>query len=428
MDYKKIVVEWREFTIPDAFPRQAEISLGTDFIVTITGPRRAGKTFLCFCLMKRLLESGTSKENLLYINFEDNKLINADARDLDGLLEAFFELSSPDDKKPVYFFLDEIQAVKGWDAWARKINDQKRKIKLILTGSSSKLLSREISTQLRGRTLNTEIYPLSFKEILEWKKISYNPKTVSYSKDKLAVKRAFSEYLQNGGFPAIISQPSSKEAILQSYYESMLFKDIVERHNIKDVKKLKMLASLLFEAVSSEISYNKLANKLKSIGFDISKNTIIEHISYFEDSYLLFQSLKYEYSYAKQIGSIKKVYCIDNGLLNSVSFKFSGNKGKLLENLAYIELKRKNKKVYYHREKHECDFLVQEKDKITQAIQACSILSDENKEREIKGLLEAMHKFKLKEGLILTLEQEEEINIEGKKIRVMPAWKWLLEK
>jgi len=427
MDYKSIIMQWKEFTIPEVLPRQIDVNISTDFITTLTGPRRAGKTYFCFQLMKTLLEKGMLKDNLLYINFEDNKLINAQAEDLDNLWEAFLELSQPDAKKPTYLFLDEIQAVKDWDAWVRKMNDTQKNIKLIITGSSSKLLSREISTKLRGRVINREIYPLSFKETLAWKNITYNPKTIAYSKDKIIIRKIFTEYLKNGGYPATLIQPSLKESILQSYYESMLFKDIVERHNIKDVKKLKTLASLLFEAVASEISYNKLANKLRSLGFDISKNTIIEHIAHFEDAYLFFQNLKYDYSLTKQLGSIKKIYCIDNGLLNSASFKFTKDTGKMLENLVYVELKRRNKAIYYHKEKHECDFLIQEKNKITAAIQACADFNEENREREIKGLLEAMKEFKLKQGTIITLDKEAEETIEGRKIRIVPAWKWLLE-
>ncbi|MBU1199302.1 MAG: ATP-binding protein [Nanoarchaeota archaeon] len=427
MEYKKIIVEWKEFKIPKILPRQAEVNLASDFIIAISGPRRAGKTYFCFQIMNSLLEKGLPKDNLLYINFEDNKLINAQAEDLDKLLEAFLELFQPEPKKPLYFFLDEIQTVKDWDAWVRKINDTQKNIKLILTGSSSKLLSRELSTRLRGRVINHEIYPLSFKETLSWKNINYSLKTISYSKERITIKKTFREYLKKGGFPATLTQPIPEENILQSYYSSMLFKDVVERHDIKDVKKLKTLASLLFESTASEISYNKLANKLKSLGFDISKNTIIEHISHFEDAYLFFQNIKYEYSLGKQLGSIKKIYCIDNGLLNSVSFKFTENTGRLMENLTFLELKRRNKTIYYYRQKHECDFLIQEKNKITTAIQVCAEITDENKNREIKGLLDAMNAFKLKEGTIITYEQEEEIKENGKKIKIIPAWKWLLK-
>jgi uncharacterized protein len=428
MEYKKLIINWKEFEIPELLQRLYDADIDADFITTVSGPRRAGKTYFCFQLMKKLIAKGISKENILYINFEDNRLLGANADDLDKLLESFLELSEINKKQKLYLFLDEIQSVKGWDAWARRIYDTKKDIRLILTGSSSKMLSREISTQLRGRVINHEIMPLSFKEILAWGKIEYNLKTIVHSKDRIEVKKAFSKYLQNGGYPAIfVNKDLPKEAILQGYYNSMIFKDIIERYKIEDVKKLKSLAQLLFQSVSSEISYSKLAEKLKAIGFSTSKNTVIEYLSYFEDSYLFFQNIKYEYSVAKQLGSIKKLYCIDNGILNSVSFKFSDDIGKLLENLVYIELRRRNESAYFYREKSECDFLIVRKNKVSAAIQVVQKLSKDNEEREIKGLLSVLNEHKLDEGLILTEDQEEKMAIDGKKIMIKPVWQWLLE-
>src|SRR3989344_3380488 len=426
MDYKQIITFWKEFYIPKALEREVKVDVNTDFIITITGPRRAGKTYFCFQLISQLLEKGISKDNLLYINFEDNKLLGAESKDLDQLLETFFELSQINKKQKIYLFFDEIQTVKNWDSWTRTINDTRKDIQVILTGSSSKLLSKEISTKLRGRVLNYEIFPLSFKEILNWKNVKYDLENVSYSKGRIELKKLFSLFVVNGGYPALISQNLQKESILQSYYESMIFKDIIERYRVEDVNKLKALANLLFESVSKEMSYNKLANKLNSIGFKISKNTVIEHLSYFEDAYLFFQNLKYEYSLAKQLGSIKKIYCIDNGLLNTVSFKFSDDFGKLLENLVFIELRRRNERICYFRKNYECDFLIVRKNKVSSAIQITKKLDDDNEKREINGLLEVMNEYKLKEGIILTEDQEEERIIEDKKIRIIPIWKWLL--
>ncbi len=427
MDYKQIITFWKEFDIPKALERKILVDVNTDFIITITGPRRAGKTYFCFQLISKLLEKGIFKDNILYINFEDNKLLGTNSKDLDKLLETFFELYQINKKQKIYLFFDEIQTVKNWDSWARTIHDTKKNIQIILTGSSSKLLSKEISTKLRGRVLNYEIFPLSFKEILNWKNITYDLKTISYSKNKTDIKRLFSLYVLNGGYPSLIFQDLQKENILSSYYESMIFKDIIERYKIEDVNKLKALANLLFESVSREISYSKLTNKLSSIGFKTSKNTVIEYLSYFEEAYLFFQNLKYEYSLAKQLGSIKKLYCIDNGLLNTVSFKFSDDFGKLLENLVFIELRRRNEQVYFFKKNYECDFLIVRKNKVSLAIQVTKKLDDDNEKREINGLLEAMRKHKLNEGIILTEEAEEERNIEGKKIRIIPIWKWLLE-
>ncbi len=427
MNYEKIIRNWKEFDIPKTIARKIELKINQDFITTITGPRRSGKTFLCFQKMNELVKKGHSKENILYINFEDDKLINADSDDLEKLFETYLENSQIDKRQNIFLFLDEIQTVTHWDAWVRKIHDIKKNVRLILTGSSSKLLSREISTNLRGRVYNIEILPLSFEEYLDWKNKKLNLESILQGgKDSLIAKRYFKEYLFRGGYPAIFKNPELKDEVLQSYYDSMIFKDVVERNKILNVKKLQILAKLIFESTSTEISYTKLSNKLKSLGFSMGKSTVIDYISYFEDAYLFFQVLKYEYSVQKQIGSIKKVYCIDNGLLNSVSFKFSDDYGKLLENLIFLELYRRKKKVSYNRDKFECDFVIKEKNKITGVVQVCYELNEENKEREINGLVEAMEKFKLKKGLIITYDSEDEIVKDGLKIEVVPAWKWLL--
>ena len=426
-EYKKIIIQWKEFEIPKTLPREIYVSLEHDFISTITGPRRAGKTYLCFQLIHTLLEKKISKENILYINFEDEKLLGAEAKDLNDILDTFYELSEPSKNQKIYLFFDEIQNVKNWDVWVRRIYDMYKNLKIILTGSSSKLLSKEISTKLRGRIINIEVFPLSFREFLRWKSISYNKKTILYSKDKTKLIKAFFFYVTKGGYPALIANNIPNELVLQSYFQSMIFKDVIERYNIKEIKKLKILSSLLFESVTKEISYNKLANKLKSLGYNISKNTIIEYISYFEDAYLFFQNLKYEYSLTKQLGSIKKIYCIDNGLLNSVSFKFSEDYGKLIENLVFIELKRRSKEIFYHRNNNECDFIIREKNKVTGAIQVTKELSDENYKREINGLVGALELYNLKEGLILVHEgNEKKKNINSKIVKIIPVWKWLL--
>ena len=427
MDYKRVVVQWMEFVPPSFKQRDISVDLESDFIASISGPRRAGKTYLCFQLMDGLLGKGVPAGNILYLNFEDEKLIGAQAEDIERLMDAFYELSDVDQRHNLYLFMDEVQNVTDWDAWVRRIYDTKKNVKLIVTGSSSKLLSREVSTKLRGRVINHEVFPLSFKEYLSWKGVSYDLRTISDSGGRFELKKLYEQYLANGGYPAVVSGQAPGDTILQGYYESMIFKDIVERHGMKEVKKLRLLANLLFESAAKEITYTKLSNKLKSLGLSTSKNTIIEYVSYFEDAYLFFQNIKYDYSITKQLGSIKKIYCIDNGLLNAVSFKFAEDRGRLMENAAYLELKRRGSRVYYHRNGHECDFLIQEKNQVVCAIQVTETLTEDNEKRELSGLTEAMSTHGLKEGLILTADQEEERTIDGRKIKILPLWKWLLQ-
>ncbi|MBU0758285.1 MAG: ATP-binding protein [Nanoarchaeota archaeon] len=426
IDFKKIIVQWKEFIIPNTKKREVLVNPDSDFVTSISGPRRAGKTYLCFHMINELIKKGIDNNNILYINFEDEKLTGTKAEDLDQIMDAFLELMTINENQNIYLFLDEIQNVLNWDIWVRRIHDKKKNWKLVLTGSSSKLLSRELSTKLRGRVLNYEVYPLSLKELLEWNNCNYDFKTIEYSEKKSEIKKIYSDYLKDGGFPSIYFNPLEKAKILQSYYDSMLLKDIVERHNIQDVKKLRVLASFMFDSISSEMSYTKLANKLKSIGYNISKNTVIEYIDHFEESYVFFQNLKYEYSLQKQLGSIKKIYCIDNGLINSVSFKFSEDLGRLMENQMYIELKRRESEIFYHRDKYECDFIIHEKNKVTAAIQVTKELNDDNEKREYNGLIEAMEKHKLKSGTIITENQKETKKIENYNIKIIPMWQWLI--
>lgn len=427
MDHKRIIVQWLEFEIPPVFPRASSIDLELDFVWTVIGARRVGKTFFCFQTIGEFIKKGVPKKNILYINFEDEKLLGADAEDLNKLLDAYFELSAPSKKYKTYLFLDEIQNVTNWDAWVRRVHDTEKNLKIVLTGSSSKLLSKEISTRLRGRVMSCEIFPVSFRELLSWKNIDYDLKTIAHSKQRFKIKKLFGEYLTSGGFPAIVLNPHYEEDILQRYYDSMIFRDVVERHNIKDAKKLKILGKMLFERVAGDLSYNKLANQLKSAGYDFSTNTVIEYISHFEDAYVFFQNIRYEYSLTKQLGAIKKLYCIDNGLLNSVSFKFSEDLGKLVENLIFISLKCQGRELYYYRGDYECDFLIKEKNKIVGALQVTAELNEDTYQREVRGLVEAMDAYTLKEGTVVVYEGDakEEI-IDGKKIRTVPAWLWLL--
>lgn len=426
-DYKKIATQWREYKIPPVKPRQIEIDLRSDFVWAIIGPRRAGKTYVCFQLMRDLLGKGTPSENIVYVNFEDEKMLGAQARDIQGIIDAFFELYPPQARSPLFLFLDEIQNVIDWQKWTRRIHETKKNFKLILTGSSAKLLSRELATEMRGRVLVKEVYPLSFAEYLKWQGIAYNPKTVIYSERQTEIKRRFNQWLQNGGYPAVIlNPPALRDQILQQYFNNMLLNDVVERYHIKNVTRLRVLASLLFESVGRDFSFSKTAAKLKALGHKISKNTVVEHVGYFQDAYLFFQNVKFEYSTAKRLGAIKKNYCVDNGLLNAVSFKFSDDLGRLLENAVFLEFKRRQQEVFYHRGERECDFIVKKKNKIINALQITKEISSENEEREFGGITEAMEVYGLKEGYVLTLEQRENRKIEGKTIRILPVWQWLI--
>ena len=278
---------------------------------------------------------------------------------------------------------------------------------VIITGSNAFLLSKELGTKLTGRHLNYELFPFSYKEMLKFKKFKQG-------------LRSFEFYLKHGGFPDYLRLNNPE--ILQELLNDILAKDIAARYNLKNMKLLKEIATYLLSNSGKEFSYNSLKNIFK-LG---SVNTAISYVSYFEDSYLLFAVPRFDYSLKKQSVNPKKIYCVDNGFLLANSFTFSSNYGKLLENLVFTQLRRKHNDIYYFKQKNECDFVLREAGRVTAAIQVCYCLNDDNKERELNGLLEVLNKFKLKEGLILTYDQEDSLVIGKKKITVVPVWKWLI--
>jgi len=429
--YDAIVADWKDFTIPKPVKRNLTLDLDNlkDLIVTISGPRRAGKTYFMFQLIHQLMDvHEVDRENIFYVNLEDDRLFPFTTTDMDMLLEKYQESFGISREHDIYLFLDEIQNIENWAGWVRRVHDLRRDIRFILTGSSSKLLGSEIASGLRGRTYNLTVYPVSFAEYLTWKEIP-PVATMPSSTRKVEFRRWFNDYLAGSAFPQFLFGNYDRELkrqLLQGYYGVMLLRDIIDRHSIRNVTLLKMLGKLLFGSISREFSYTKLHNSLKSLGVRVSKNTIIDYIGYFEDVFLFFQNPSYSTSYRAQMASIKKIYCVDTGLIGAVSFRSSEDREKFLENLVYIELKRRGKDIYYHRGKRECDFLVKEGLNISQVIQvAASLDSQKTRDREIKGLVEAMLEYELSEGLILTEDDFEDIESEGCTIRIRPVWYWL---
>lgn len=288
-----------------------------------------------------------------------------------------------------------------------------------MTGSNASLLSKELGTKLNGRYKSFEVYPFSFTEYLSFRKIDYEQEWLYATEKKVKLIKLFEEYFLSGGFPEYLKN-NDKEYI-RTIFENILYRDIIARYSIKRQKIIKELVSMLATNVSSLFTYNSLK---KSLGLSNSI-TVKEYISYLSNSYLFFELPKFDFSIKRQLSLPKKIYLID-AAFNQLGLNFSMNKGRILENVVFIELKRANKEVYYYSNEGECDFVVKEGANISEAIQVCYILKEDNRDREIEGLLEAMDKFKLKKALILTHEQEEEIKIKNKKIKVLPVWKWMI--
>ncbi|MFW6282692.1 MAG: ATP-binding protein, partial [Minisyncoccales bacterium] len=346
------------------------ININKNFALVISGIRRCGKsTFLSQILKKQ--------KDFFYLNLEDPRLEGFDLKDFEKSNKIFNEKYG---KQGIYFF-DEIQNVPGWEKYIRFLTDRDKKI--LITGSNASLLGRELGTKLTGRHLRKELFPFSYNEFLKFNKLQNNEK--SYEK-----------YLFEGGFPEYLK--NSDPTILHELLNDIVMRDIAVRFDIKNTSLLKKIAIFLITNPGKEFSYNSIKKS-----FEVkSVQTVINYISYFEDSYLLFTLPRFNYSYKKQQVSPKKIYSIDNGLSNANSVSFSKDKGKMLENQVFLSLRKTHFEIFYFKEKRECDFIIKEKNKIKTAIQVCYELNEENPERETNGLLEALEKFGLKKGLILT--------------------------
>lgn len=377
-------------------------------IIIITGLRRSGKS----TLLKQMMHSRT---NFCYVNFEDERFINFEAKDFEQLNEVLAEVYD----NPKTYFFDEIQNISRFETFVRRLQDQGKKI--VITGSNATLLSKELGTRLTGRYKSFDVYPFSFSEYLGFKKVKPEKEWFYTLEKKINLIKLFEGYMVEGGLPEYLKNKDMD--YVRTVYENILYRDIIARYSIKKQKVLKELVSILATNISSMFTYNSIK---KSLGLSNSI-TVKEYISYLNNSFLFFELQKFDFSIKKQLNFPKKIYIVDPAFNQIGGLNFSENKGKVLEDLVFIELKRRKNEIFYYSNKNECDFLIKEGTKIRHAIQVCYMLDKGNREREVDGLLEAMEKFKLKEGFILTREQEEEIKKGKKNIRILPVWKWLLE-
>lgn len=381
------------------------------FVIIISGIRRCGKS----TLMNRI-----KTRDSYYVNFDDERFINFDVNDFQKLYELLIELFG---EKNIFLF-DEIQNIPGWERFVRRLHDAGKKI--YVTGSNATILSKELGTHLTGRNISFQLYPFSFREYLDMEKYGIDFLDASDALDKLTsvekskIKHMFNKYLKEGGFPEFVK--TKKDEYLKNVYENIIYRDIITRYGLTKEKPIKETVYFAVSNIGKEISFNTI-KKLTGL---TSATTIKEYFEYLENSYLVFLISRYDVSLKKQAYYNKKAYFIDSGMARVIGFRASEDKGRVLENLVFLELKRKNCEIYFHRQKKECDFLVRQGINIVKAIQVTCYL-EENKDREIAGLLEALNSHDLKEGLILTLDEEYEIKKDNKKITVMPVWKWMLE-
>lgn len=420
-ELKKIIRDFHLNTSFDVRPRTLQPPVDTKKIITLIGVRRCGKTSILYDMINQLSDK-IDKTKILFLNFEDERLeLNID--ELDLVLQSFSELYPEQNLSECYFFFDEIQNISGWEKFVRRVYDTISK-NIFITGSNSKLLSSEIATSLRGRTLSYEVYPLSFSEYLSFKSITVD----LYSSRSIAhMKNAQEKFLKNGGFPeTLFLEEQYRNQTLQEYFNVLLYKDLAERYSISNTVALKFFLKRIIASSTKQISINKIYNELKSSGIKIGKNTLYDFLEYVQNIYLALVLHRYDKSLVnKELGE-KKIYSIDIGLNNATEFKFSDDVGKSLENAVFLELKRNDKEIFYYRDTNsECDFIVNEKNRVVQVIQVTYDMSTEStRNREIKGLLTACKNFNLSRGTIVTYDNEEEIMEDDIKIELIPFYKW----
>ncbi len=412
-DIKKVIIAQNEVIrklrfIQRDYSISTVVNYADPFIQIVSGVRRSGKS----TMVQHIRENNPEQD--YSINFDDNRLTGFTIDDFEKLNDAFHELF---ESQKTYYF-DEIQNIEGWERFVRRLYNEGCKI--YVTGSNATMLSKELGTRLTGRTIQSELFPFSFREYLRFKGIEVQRNDIYSPEKSNQLKKTFRNYILNGGFPEYLQ--TDHPGYLKNLYESILYKDVIARYNIRNVRTIVEMIHYLISNVSKEASYNGL-KKIFGLSNAI---TVKEYIAYFEDCYLIFSINKFDYSLKKQLANPKKIYCIDTGLANSISFQFSENYGRQLENVIFLQLKRNGSEIYYHKGKHECDFVIRENGKIVNAIQVCkSMEQPETRSREINGLLEAMKQYQLQTGIIITDDEEENLNINELTIQIVPAWKWL---
>jgi len=425
-DLKKIIISQRE-EIAEKINKekiiQREVNsfelekyLSHPNILLILGVRRCGKSVLSW----QILKTNTS---LPYINFDDERLADFTLKDFDKLLLSFYELYGDFE----YIVLDEPHNIAGWELFANRLRRTK---KAIITGSNSKLLSGELATHLTGRYIDIVLFPFSFREFLLFNDFTFQKEDIFSTKKVGQIKKFLEDYLKFGGFP---ERYLFGREILVRIYSDIIEKDILSRYKIKKKKTFKEISKYLISNFACEISQNKLKNifALKDV------HTIKNWISYLENSYLIFVLERFSFKLREQAKAPKKIYCIDTALADSIGFKITEDKGKVIENLVAIEILRRKSywypflEIFYWKDyqQNEVDFVIKERDKVKQLIQVCYDIENINtKERGIKSLIKASRELHCNNLLIINWEYEGEEKINSSlNIKFIPLWKWLVE-
>ncbi len=411
---KKIIVENQEIVLKRKIVER-DITLDNHLNYVFVGLRRAGKSYLMFQYIQKLLKSKDfSIQQILYINFEDERISSFQASELGLILDAYKELF---DYEPIVF-LDEIQNIDGWEKFARRLADQKYRI--FVTGSNAKMLSKEIHTTLGGRFLIEEVFTFSFEEFLKFHKINLE-KNWEYSEMRIKVFKLFQIYFYYGGFAETFLS-EEKRQWLNSLYQKILLGDIISRNEIRNDNAIRILAKKLAESIMQPVSLNRLKNIIESAGTPVARVTMVDYLNYLADAYMIFGISNYVNNLSEK-ETIKKRYFFDNGLLNNFLFD---PETKLLENIVAIHLKKKfGENLFFYHKNIEVDFYVPSENLAVQV--SYSIADADTENREVAALIKLSEKFEIQKLLVITFNEERQITARDKIISVIPVWKWLLK-
>ncbi|MEM9721169.1 MAG: ATP-binding protein [Bacteroidota bacterium] len=415
--FQQIIVDFFEKSLDHVRSRRQNIPKDIPKIISLMGPRRAGKTYTVFEVVKELRKSIPSNR-LVYVNFEDDRLFPLELSDMNDLLEAYYELFPKNKDVCVWFFFDEIQEVPHWEKFIRRMFDQEN-CRIYLTGSSSKLLSRELASALRGRSIPFEIFPLSFREFLDFHQITFNAHS---SKGQALLLHHAGEYIQQGGFPELFFLPKElHNRVINEYIDLMLYRDLSERFSIKHPHLMKYLLKHLVVNMAKPISINKVYNDIKSQNYKAGKNTVYDYISYLEEAFIVLRVDLWTASIRKQAINPSKIYIIDPSIKYAMSIQ--QDTGRVFENMIFLELRRRGIHPNYVQTKQEVDFYWVG----GRLINACyNYREASTREREIKGLLEAMDKMNLVEAEMINWDRRETLVFGDKRIQVKAVWDFLL--
>lgn len=423
----KQLIIYAQHSLP-AEVRERDVSLPIDSgkIIALAGVRRSGKSSLFLLTINRLLAAGVPREHILMLNFDDERL-RFDSSNLDLILQAYRELYPSTALSDVYIFLDEVQMANDWEPFVRRVYEQTCR-HLFITGSNSRMLSSEIATSLRGRCLQYEVFPLSFREWCSFREVSPH---VYHPQGRARAAAALLDYLSVGGFPEVVLMPAHRERTLQEYLFIMLYKDLMERYGIRNPEPVRYFVRRVMANITKPTSVNKIFNEMKSQGIAIGKNTVYDLIGQTEAIYLFLSLPRYDRSLVRQSTADRKYYCVDVGLYRALLPSVGADSGKVLENVVFLHLRRAlplGSTLAYYKGHRECDFVVIRGDTVAQLIQVTWQMDDaDTREREIGGIIEAAKETACCSLTIVTHDEEGVAQRDGYEVNIVPAWRWALE-